>query len=194
MQRVLAQREIYEPLKKLLVERAGRLKLGDPLDEDTFLGPLISVEDAERVESWVQAAVDAGARLLCGGRRDGAFYEATYLENVDPQEKISCVEVFGPVATLQPFDTFDEALRIANDSVYGLQCGVFTRDLHRAFRAYDELDVGGVVINDVPSVRVDSMPYGGVKNSGTGREGLRYAIEEMTEIKVLVLNRPGAEE
>jgi len=131
--------------------------------------------------------VAAGARVLCGGRRQGPCYEATWLENVDPQQKISCREVFGPVATLQPFDDFDEALRGANDSVYGLQCGVFTRDLARAFRAFEELDVGGVVINDVPSFRVDNMPYGGMKESGCGREGVRYAIEEMTERKVLVL-------
>ena len=134
----------------------------------------------------------SGAPILCGGRRNGAFYEATYLENVDPRQKVSCVEVFSPVATLQPFDALEEAIRVANDSDYGLQCGIFTRNLDHAFYAFHELDVGGVVVNDVPSFRVDSMPYGGMKNSGLGREGVRYAIEELTERKLLVLNRPGA--
>ncbi|MCK4342162.1 MAG: aldehyde dehydrogenase family protein [Phycisphaerae bacterium] len=191
VQRVVAHRAIYDELKTKLVERAAKLKLGNPLDEETFLGPLITEADAERVEQWVQEAVTAGAELLCGGHRQGAFFEATYLEGVDPRQKVSCIEVFGPVATLQPFDSFEEAVRVANDSVYGLQCGVFTQNIDRAFYAYEELDVGGVVINDMPSLRVDNMPYGGVKNSGQGREGVRYAIEEMTERKVLVLNRVG---
>ncbi len=191
VQRVLAHAAVYAELKARLIARAAALKAGDPLDEETFLGPLITEADAQRVEQWVHEAVAAGARVLCGGHRQGAFYTATYLENVDPPQKISCREVFGPVATLQPFARFEEAVRIANDSVYGLQCGVFTRDLDHAFYAYQELEVGGVVINDVPSFRVDSMPYGGVKNSGLGREGVRYAIEEMTEPKLLVLNRPG---
>ncbi len=192
VQRVLAHRAVYDGLRARLVARAVQLTAGDPLDEQTFLGPLISEPDAVRMEQWVHEAAAAGARVLCGGRRKGAFFDATYLEDVNPRQKVSCVEAFGPVATLQPFDSFDEALRVANDSRYGLQCGVFTRDLHHAFRAYEELDVGGVVINDVPSFRVDSMPYGGVKESGQGREGVRYAIEEMTERKLLVLNRPGS--
>jgi acyl-CoA reductase-like NAD-dependent aldehyde dehydrogenase len=192
VQRVVAHRDIYNALKGRLVERASSLKAGDPLDEQTSLGPLISAADALRIEQWVNEAVAAGARVLCGGRRNGAFYDPTYLENVARRQKISCVEAFGPVATLQPFDAFEDAVRIANDSVYGLQCGVFTRNLNHAFYAYDELEVGGVVINDVPSFRVDSMPYGGVKHSGQGREGVRYAIEEMTERKILVLNRPEA--
>jgi len=189
VQRVLAQRAIYEGLKARLVERATKLRMGDPLDEQTYLGPLISTTEAERIEAWVQAAVAAGAKVLCGGRRDGALYAATYLENVDPKQKVSCVEAFGPVATLAPFDEFEEAIAAANDSEYGLQCGVFTKNLERALAAYEEREVGGVVINDVPSFRVDSMPYGGVKASGTGREGVRYAIEEMTERKLLVVNR-----
>ena len=191
VQRVLGHREIYEPLKRKLVEQARKLKAGDPLEEDTFLGPLISAGDAKRVESWVNEALAAGATIACGGKRDGVFYEATYLENVDPRQKVSCVEAFGPVATLQPFDDFEQAVAIANDSVYGLQAGVFTQDIDHAFYAYHELDVGGVVINDMPSMRVDSMPYGGVKQSGLGREGIRFAMEEMTEIKLLVLNKPG---
>jgi acyl-CoA reductase-like NAD-dependent aldehyde dehydrogenase len=191
VQRVIAHHAIYDELKRMLVERAAKLKAGDPLNADTFLGPLITEADARRVEQWVNEAVAAGARVLCGGRRNGAFFEATYLESVDPRQKVSCVEVFGPVATVQPFERFQEAVQAANDSVYGLQCGVFTRNLDHAFYAYHELEVGGVIINDVPSMRVDNMPYGGVKNSGLGREGVRYAIEEMTEIKLLVLNRAG---
>jgi len=191
VQRILAHREVYDDLKRRLVERAARLKAGDPLEESTFLGPLISEGAARRVETWVNEAVAAGARVLCGGKRRGAFYEATYLENVDSRQKVSCQEVFGPVATLTPFDSFAQAVRVANDSDFGLQAGVFTRNLDHAFYAYDELEVGGVVINDVPSFRVDSMPYGGVKHSGQGREGVRFAIEEMTEIKLLVLNKPG---
>jgi acyl-CoA reductase-like NAD-dependent aldehyde dehydrogenase len=191
VQRIIAHRAIYEALKARLIERATKLKAGDPLDEQTFLGPLITEADALRIEQWVGEAVVAGARVLCGGHRDGGVYEATYLENVDPRQKISCIEVFGPVATIQPFDEFADAVRIANDSRYGLQCGVFTQDLRHAFYAYEELDVGGVIVNDIPSFRVDNMPYGGVKHSGQGREGVRYAIEEMTERKLLVLNRAG---
>ena len=191
VQRVLIHRDEHDALVGRLVERASRLKVGDPLEEDTFLGPLITIGDAERVESWINEAVAAGARVLCGGRREGACLEATYLVGVDPRQKVSAAEVFGPVATIQPFDSFEEAVRIANDSVYGLQCGVFTPTLDHAFYAYEQLDVGGVIVNDIPSMRVDSMPYGGIKLSGTGREGVRYAIEEMTERKLLVLNRPG---
>jgi len=191
VQRVIAHREIYEDLKRRLVERALKLKMGDPLAEDTFLGPLITEEDARRVEQWTNEAVAAGARVLCGGKRHGAFFEATWLENVDPRQKVSCREVFAPLATLQPFDSFKHAVAIVNDSVYGLQAGVFTRNIDHALYAYRELQVGGVVINDMPSFRVDSMPYGGVKDSGLGREGIRYAIEEMTERKLLVLNKLG---
>ena len=191
VQRVIAHRDIYDDVQRKLVERAVRLRSGDPLDEETFLGPLISENDARRVEAWVNEAVAAGARLLCGGHRHGVFYEATYLEHVDPRQKVSCCEVFGPVATLQPFEDFAQAVALANDSVYGLQTGVFTRTLDHAFYAFSELEVGGVVVNDVPSFRVDSMPYGGVKDSGLGREGIRYAMEEMTERKLLVLRRVG---
>ena len=191
VQRILVHESLYDSFKSALVERTKGLKAGDPLDEETFLGPMISENDAKRIESWVNEAVAAGARVLCGGRGNGVFYEATLLENVDTHQKISCVEAFGPVATLQPFADFKEAIRIVNDSVYGLQTGVFTNDLDHAFYAFNELEVGGVIINDVPSFRVDNMPYGGVKDSGLGREGVRFAIEDMTEIRLLVLNRIG---
>ena len=191
VQRIIAHDVIYEHLKQLLVERIARLEAGDPLEENTFLGPMISENDARRVEEWVNEAVTGGAKLVCGGERHGVFYDATLLENVEPHMRVSCQEVFGPVATIQPFVDFKEAVRIVNDSVYGLQAGIFTKNIDHAMYAYNELDVGGVVINDVPSIRVDSMPYGGVKESGLGREGVRFAMDDMTEIKVLVMNKLG---
>ena len=191
VQRILAHREIYEPLRALLREKAAALKTGDPLDEETFIGPLITETDAQRVEDWIREAISKGGKVLVGGKRNGAFVSATILEHVPHDAKVSCREVFGPVATLEPFDDFDQALQIVNDSSFGLQAGVFTRDIHHAFRAFNELDVGGVVINDIPSMRVDAMPYGGTKDSGMGREGIRFAIEDMTEVKLMVLNRIG---
>ena len=191
VQRIYAHESVYDSLKAKLVERTGKLKAGDPLNEDTFLGPMITEADARRVEEWVNEAVDAGAKVICGGRRDGVFYDATLLENVRPDLRVSAVEVFAPVAVMQPFGDFREACGWVNDSVYGLQAGVFTPSLDRAYYAYEVLEVGGVVINDVPSIRVDNMPYGGIKDSGLGREGVRFAMEDMTEIKLLVLNRAG---
>lgn len=191
VQRILAHQRVYQHLVGLLKERCAKLKMGDPLHEDTFLGPMISEHDARRIESWVNEAVEKGAKVICGGKRRGAFYEATLLENVAREAKIRCVEAFGPVATLEPFVDFAEACRSVNESVYGLQAGVFTKDLDHAWYAFHELDVGGVVINDVPSFRVDHMPYGGIKDSGLGREGVRFAMEDMTEIKMLVMNKVG---
>jgi len=191
VQRIIAHQSIYEPLKKLLKERVVKLTSGDPLNEDTFLGPLISLNDAKRIEQWVSEAIGGGANLICGGKRNGVFFDATLLENVRPDMKISCTEAFGPVATLQPFVDFKDAVRVVNDSVYGLQAGVFTKNIDHAMYAFNELDVGGVIINDVPSFRVDNMPYGGIKDSGLGREGIRFAIEDMTEIKLLVLSKVG---
>jgi acyl-CoA reductase-like NAD-dependent aldehyde dehydrogenase len=189
VQRVLIHEEVYGDLAGRLVEKAQALVAGDPLDENTFLGPLITEEDARRVEEWVGEAVDRGARVLVGGEREGPFYAATLLENAPRDARVSCREVFGPVATLERFSDFGEALRIADDSEYGLQAGVFTRDIHHALRAWDSIEVGCVVVNDIPSMRVDSMPYGGVKTSGHGREGIRFAIEDMTEIRLLLLHR-----
>ncbi len=189
VQRIIAHDTIYQHLVDVLRGRAKALKAGDPMDEDTFIGPMITQGDAERVERWVNEAVAGGAKLICGGKRHGAFYEPTLLENVEAHMAVSCQEVFGPVATMQPFVDFEEAVRIANDTTFGLQAGVFTNNLDHAFYAYHELEVGGVIINDVPSFRVDSMPYGGVKDSGFGREGVRYAMEEMTELKLMVLRR-----
>ncbi len=191
VQRIIAHETILDDLRERLLGRIASLRMGDPMEESTTLGPMISEGEARRVETWVQEAVEGGARVLCGGERQGSFFQPTLLERVDAAAKVSCREVFGPVATLEGFRDFDAALRRVNDSDYGLQAGLFTRDIHRAFRALDELEVGGVVINDVPSTRVDSMPYGGVKASGLGREGVRYAIEDMTEIRVMVLSRVG---
>lgn len=190
VQRLIVHESIIEHVKARLVDEARKLKMGDPKDETTFLGPLISEKDAQRVDDWVREASSGGARVLCGGRRVGRFfYEATILENVPKSSKINCEEVFGPVMTIEPFDTFDHACAIANDSRYGLQTGVFTRDIAHAHFAWNQLEVGGVIINDVPSMRIDSMPYGGVKDSGLGREGVRYAMHEMSELRLMVVRR-----
>lgn len=187
VQRILAHESVYESLRDRLVAETNALTCGDPRLESTFIGPIISDAEAARIESWVQSAVTAGARLLCGGTRDGRMILPALLENVSHSEPVWANEVFGPVACLAPFRDFDSALREVNASEYGLQAGVFTRDLSRALRAWDTLDVGGVVIGDVPSWRVDHMPYGGVKSSGLGREGVRFAIEDMTEIRLMVI-------
>ena len=164
--------------------------MGDPKDPETFIGPLISEGDAVRLEKWIDEARAAGGTVLCGGKRSGAMLEATLLENVPKRASICAREAFGPVAVLNSFARFDDALAEVNDSVYGLQAGIFTRDIFKIQRAWDTLQVGGVVINDVPSWRVDNMPYGGVKESGLGREGVRFAMEEMTELRLLVLRTP----
>jgi acyl-CoA reductase-like NAD-dependent aldehyde dehydrogenase len=187
VQRILVHESVYDELRAKLVARASALEVGDPRSETVFIGPMISCDEAVRVEEWIRSAVAAGARLLCGGERRGALLPATLLEDVPRDEPLSCAEAFGPVAALARYREFDEALRQVNDSVYGLQAGLFTRDLYRALRAWDELHVGGVVIGDVPSWRVDHMPYGGVKASGIGREGIRFAIEHLTEIRLLAV-------
>ncbi|HOA73023.1 MAG TPA: aldehyde dehydrogenase family protein [Phycisphaerae bacterium] len=187
VQRVFVHTRVYDRFRDDLVAATRGLKAGDPREEETFVGPLISESDARRVEAWVEDALRVGARLLCGGRRHGALYEPTLLENVPEAAKLSCEEVFGPVAVLAPFDDFSEVLQAVNASRYGLQAGVFTRDINRAMQAWDELEVGGVMINEVPSFRVDHMPYGGVKDSGLGREGVRWAIDSMTEPRLLVI-------
>ncbi len=187
VQRILIHESIYQSFKKKLVAAASVLKMGDPREETTFIGPLISEKEAVRIETWVKNAVEQGARLLCGGKRDGAMFAATLLENVSKNNNIYCKEAFGPVAVLAPFKKFNDALQEVNDSSFGLQTGIFTRDIYRARQAWDQLEVGGVIIGDVPSWRADQMPYGGVKDSGLGREGIRYAIEDMTEIRLLVI-------
>jgi acyl-CoA reductase-like NAD-dependent aldehyde dehydrogenase len=190
VQRVLVHEDVYADFRGRLVEATRALVMGNPRDEATFIGPMISEKEAARLDDWIRAAVAAGARLLCGGKRDGAMLEATLLEDVPREQAVVCKEAFGPVAVLSRFRDFEAALAEVNDSVFGLQAGVFTRDLYRAQRAWDELEVGGVLIGDVPSWRVDHMPYGGVKESGLGREGIRFAIEDMTEIRLMVVRTP----
>jgi len=190
VQRIIVHEAVYGGLRDQLVEKAKTLKMGDPKDEQTFIGPMISEKEATRLDGWIQSAVAGGAKLLCGGKRDGSMLQATLLEDVPAGQDVICKEAFGPVAILSKFTDFDEALDRVNDSDFGLQAGVFTRDLYKAHRAWDKLDVGGVIIGDVPSWRVDHMPYGGVKDSGLGREGVSFAIEDMTEIRLMAIRTP----
>ncbi len=190
VQRVLIHESIYDETRDRFVAATKKLIAGDPKNEDTFVGPMISEGEAQRLHEWIISAKAAGGRVLCGGNRDGAMLEATLLENVPSGQDVCTKEAFGPVAVLSSFSSFDEALRQVNDSVFGLQAGIFTRDLYKMQQAWDELDVGGVVIGDVPSWRVDNMPYGGVKDSGLGREGVRFAMEDFTEIRNLVIRTP----
>jgi aldehyde dehydrogenase (NAD+) len=187
VQRILVHDALYDAFRDKLCAAVKALKMGDPKHEDTFIGPMISESEAKRLEGWIHAAARQGATLLCGGRREGAMLEASLLEEVPPHTEINCEEAFGPVAALYRWSDFEAALRQINHSKFGLQAGLFTHDIRKAMRAWDVLDVGGVVINDVPSWRVDNMPYGGVKDSGLGREGVKYAIEDMTEIRLLVI-------
>ncbi|AKF81090.1 aldehyde dehydrogenase [Myxococcus fulvus 124B02] len=194
VQRVLVHASHYEAFKALIVERARALRSGNPRDEATTLGPMIDEPAAKRLEGWIQDAVGRGARVLTGGGRKGALLEATVLEGVPEDAPLSAEEAFGPVVLLQPFTSFTEAMAQVNAGRYGLQAGLFTNDLSRAMHAWDELEVGGVVVGDVPSFRVDTMPYGGVKGSGLGREGVKYAIEDMTEPRLLVLRQRAPQE
>ncbi|WP_444931109.1 aldehyde dehydrogenase family protein [Microbulbifer sp. SSSA002] len=191
VQRIYGHCSLYEDLKCRLVARTKKLKKGDPRLEDTFIGPMISEGEATRLHNWVEEGIQAGGTLLCGGSRDGAMLDPTLLENVPHDCAIVQQEAFGPVAILESFDSFDDVLEKVNDSAFGLQAGIFTRDLYRAQQAWDTLEVGGVVIGDVPSWRVDNMPYGGVKDSGLGREGVRWAIADMTEERLMVVRTPG---
>ena len=190
VQRIIVHESIYDTLRDQLVEASKKLIAGDPKNEDTFVGPMISEREAERLDSWIQSAVEAGATVLCGGNRDGAMLEATLLENVPKDQKVCTEEAFGPVAVLDRFSDFDDALAQVNESEFGLQAGLFVKDIYKIQKAWDKLDVGGVVIGDVPSWRVDNMPYGGVKDSGLGREGVRFAMEDMSEIRNLVIRTP----
>lgn len=187
VQRILVHDDVYDDLRRRLVAKVKALKAGDPKKKNTFLGPMIDEAAAERLEGWIGEARKAGAKILCGGGRKGAMLEATLLERVPRDAKLQRLEAFGPVALLERFMTFDEAIAMTNDSDFGLQAGVFTDNLRHAMRAWDELEQGGIIINDVPSFRVDNMPYGGTKSSGLGREGVRYAIEDMTDVRLMVV-------
>ncbi len=187
VQRIVVHASIYETFREEFVAAVKALKAGDPREETTFLGPMISEGEAKRLHGWILEARERGAKVLCGGDRAGAMLEATVVEGTPRDAALYREEAFGPVALLSKFETMDEALKEVNDSQFGLQAGLFTNDLQAAMRAWDELDVGGVLVNEVPSFRVDNMPYGGVKESGLGREGIRYAMEDMTEIRLLVI-------
>jgi acyl-CoA reductase-like NAD-dependent aldehyde dehydrogenase len=188
VQRILVQQSVYGKFTDLFLAGVKTLRTGDPLDESTDVGPVIRESDAQRAIDWIHEAVRGGARVLCGGNRKGSIVEPTVLTGTKPDMKVNCQEIFGPVVTVEPYGEFDEALRQINSSAYGLQAGIFTRDAKLMFQAFEELEVGGLLAGDVPTFRIDHMPYGGVKDSGIGREGLRYAIEEMTEPKLMVMN------
>lgn len=187
VQRIYAHGDVYDALKKKLVAATKKLVSGDPSKKDVFIGPMIDEDAAERLHDWITEAKKAGGKILCGGKRDGVMLQATLMEDVPRNARVNREEAFGPFALLAPFKKFDDALRMVNDSDYGLQAGVFTDSLDHAMRAWNELEQGGVIVNDIPSFRVDNMPYGGVKLSGFGREGLRYAIEDMTELRLMVM-------
>lgn len=189
VQRIIIHADIYDQFRAMLVAKTKTLVAGDPHDRNTFIGPMISENEAKRLEGWINSALANGARLLAGGTRKGAMLDATLLENVSPDQDAYREEAFGPLAILSKFTDWDDAIEQVNNSKYGLQAGLFTNDIHKALNAWDDLDVGGVVINDVSSFRVDNMPYGGVKDSGLGREGVRFAIEDMTEIRNMVILR-----
>jgi acyl-CoA reductase-like NAD-dependent aldehyde dehydrogenase len=188
VQRVFVQSEVYEPFLDRLVKQVESLKVGDPLDPTVDVGPVIDRGNAERIEEWVNEAVEGGAKVLTGGSREGSVVQPTVLVNVTPDMKVCKEEVFGPVVAVEPYQTFEEAIGRVNDSPYGLQAGVFTSDLERTMLAHREIEVGGLIVNDVSAFRADQMPYGGSKESGYGREGLRWAMEEMTEPRIMVLS------
>ena len=189
VQRAYIHRSRMEEFSSKLVEQINSMKIGDPLDEATDLGPMIDDKAAQRTEEWVNQAVQEGAHVVVGGKAEGRFFQPTVLTDAKRTSFVCSREAFAPLVNLFPFDDFDEALTEVNDSIYGLQAGVFTANLEHTLRAFETLEVGGVIINDIPTYRIDHMPYGGVKDSGLSREGLRYAIEDMTEPRLMVINR-----
>lgn len=189
VQRIFVLKDIYDEFIKRFVEETSKVKCGDPLDENVIVGPMISEFDAKRIEEWVNEAQSQGAKVLIGGKRKGEFYKPTVLTNTRSEMKVNALEAFAPIVTVEPVNTFEEGIYQINNSKYGLQAGIFSNNLKHTIYAMENLEVGGVIINDYPTFRVDNMPYGGVKESGTGREGLRYAIEDMTELKLIVFNK-----
>lgn len=188
VQRVFVHHSVADVFTTKLLMHVARLKMGDPADETTSLGPLIDPAAAQRVETWIREAVADGARVLLGGKRMGSLVEATVLSNVKPDMKVSCKEVFGPVVTVTPYRQLSEAVALLNQSDYGLQAGIFTQDINKIFYAFRHVEVGALLANEIPTFRADHMPYGGVKDSGLGREGVRAAIEDMTEPRMLIMN------
>ena len=190
VQRVFVHESIYENVVDQFIDRVQKIVVGDPAREETTVGPLIDEIAAQRVEAWVNEAESQGAKIRIGGTRRGAIMAPTVLTDVSSSMKVSCQEVFGPVVTLSPYREFSDALQQLNDSAYGLQAGVFTQNMQKIMHAFQELEVGAVLANEIPTFRADHMPYGGIKDSGLGREGVKYAIQDMTEPKLLVLNVP----
>ncbi|MFC1502316.1 aldehyde dehydrogenase family protein [bacterium] len=188
LQRIYIHEKVYSDFTEAFIRGVKKLNLGDPLLEETDVGPMIDEASARKAGEWIEEAVSRGAKVLTGGERDKTLLEPTVLENVPTDARVSCDEVFAPVVVLDSYKSFEEALDKVNDSIFGLQAGIFTRDIEKAFRAFNEIDVGGVIVNDIPTYRVDNMPYGGVKDSGYGREGVKYAMEEMSELKIMVVN------
>jgi len=191
VQRVLVHKDKFDEFTNKLIEAVKKIKIGDPMREDTDMGPMINEDSARRVEEWIKEAVDMGAKVVVGGKRERTLFEPTVVINVPQEAKLFQKEVFGPVVLVNSFNSLSEAIEMANNSEYGLQAGIFTNDIEEAFYAIKKLEVGGVIVNDAPSYRADFMPYGGVKGSGLGREGVRYALEEMTEIKTICFNLKG---
>nr|MDQ3045269.1 aldehyde dehydrogenase family protein [Chloroflexota bacterium] len=189
VQRVFIHERVYDRFRDALVAECVSINLGDPADRDTELGPMIDDQAAHRTQEWVSQAVVEGARVLAGGRAEGRFFQPTVIENATPKSFVCSREAFAPLVTLFKIPSFGRGISAVNDSVYGLQAGVFTNSLEHALAAFEGIEAGGVIINDVPTYRIDHMPYGGVKSSGLSREGLRYAIEDMTEPRLMVVNR-----
>jgi glyceraldehyde-3-phosphate dehydrogenase (NADP+) len=190
VQRIFVHRSVWEPFMDRFVAGAGGLRLGDPLDPATDVGPMVDAAAAARTQRWVDEAVELGGKVLLGGRADGTLFPPTILTDVPVTAQVCSSEAFAPLVVAFPFDDFDAAVAAVNDSSFGLQTGVFTNDLGHSWRAFNELEVGGVIVNDIPTYRIDHMPYGGVKDSGLGREGLRWAIDDMTEVRIMVLAEP----
>jgi glyceraldehyde-3-phosphate dehydrogenase (NADP+) len=188
VQRIYVHEEVYQPFLDRFVPQVASLPVGDPSDEKTRMGSMIDMASAERVDGWIREAVASGATVLTGGKRSGKMMAPTVITNTTPAMKVNCEELFAPVVTVTPYREINEAFALVNQSPYGLQAGLFTRDMKVIFQAFDQIEVGGLIINDVPTYRIDAMPYGGMKESGFGREGIRYAIAEMTELKLLALN------
>jgi acyl-CoA reductase-like NAD-dependent aldehyde dehydrogenase len=191
MQRLYVHERLYDEVKEAFLAQVKKLKVGNPFEEDTFIGPMISEKDAKRIEDWTKEAVEKGGKLLVGGSRKGALMQPTVLENVPMDAMARKEEIFGPVVLLYKYSDFKEAVKECNNTHYGLQSGIFTKDLNKAFYAFEHMEVGGVILNDSPALRVDSQPYGGLKDSGIQREGVKYAMEDMLETKVLVMRNVG---
>jgi acyl-CoA reductase-like NAD-dependent aldehyde dehydrogenase len=189
VQRIYVNRSLFDDFRSLFVEKTEKQTIGDPLDEKTDIGPMITPSEVTRIQEWLDEATSMGAEIITGGTTEGSIVHPTVLTKVTREMKVMKNEAFAPIVSLIPYDDYQQALGMANDTKYGLQAAVYSRDLYKIMRAVDAIDVGGLIINDFPTFRVDHMPYGGVRKSGMGREGLKYAIDEMTEIKLVIIKR-----